>query len=156
MSGQILALFGVSLAAALGDYLIPESGHEGTRRFLRFLTALVVLVLLLRPFLSFLGGAEGFFQGEVPEIGESTEDFEGKLAEAVANRAAEQLEQGVAGWVAQEFGVREEHVSVSAFFTSKGEVHRVLVILSGAALLQDPDEIERRLFELLNCEVEVR
>ena len=60
MGTAILGLVGVSLAAALAELLLPGDEGKGTKRFLRILVSLAVLLLLLRPFLSLLGSAEGF------------------------------------------------------------------------------------------------
>ena len=47
MQESVLALFGVSLAAALSEMLLPGEEHKGTKRSMRMLTALSVLLLLL-------------------------------------------------------------------------------------------------------------
>lgn len=156
MSGAILALLGVSLAASLGELLLPGDEGKGTKRFLRILVSLAVLLLLLRPFLSFLGSAEGFFEGEVGAIGAPDTDYSEVLQDAVARRSKEELAAGLRDFLQQQFGIEREDAEVIVSLEKDGSLRRVSVILSGKALLTDPDEIEAAIVELLGCEVEVR
>ena len=50
----IFPLFCVVLAAAMAELLIPEEGGAGTKKVLRLLTALAVLLLILSPLTSLL------------------------------------------------------------------------------------------------------
>ena len=156
MSGSILALFGVSLAAALAELMLPGDGNKGTKRFLRILVSLAVLLLLLQPFLSFLGSAEGFFSGEVGEIGTGEADYEAVLQDAVARRSKAELEAGLYEVLEQHFEIEKEDARVTVALEKDGSLRRVSVILSGKALTVDPDEIEAAIVALLDCEVEVR
>lgn len=158
MSGALLALFGVVMAAAIGDLLIPGEEKGGTRQFLHFLTALSVLLLLLSPFCSLLQGADGFLQGEI-EWGEEEvqkSDFEKKLSEAVASRSAAQLREGLSALLQQRYGISPEHCEIAVVLDEEGELRRISVFLKGTALLQDPEAIEQDLLEKFSCEVEVR
>lgn len=158
MGAEILALFGVVLAAALADLLVPTEDGGGTRQFLHFLTAMVVLTLLLRPFLSALGGAEGFLQGDIgwSESEESEAQYEQIFEQAVANRSATELREGLFVMLRQEYGIAAEDCEIRVRLTESGELSEVSVFLSGTALLCDPEEIEGDLRERLGCKVEVR
>ena len=158
MSGAMLALFGVVLAAAIGDLLIPGEEKGGTRQFLHFLTALSVLLLLLSPFRSFLQSADGFLQGEIEWSEEEVKksDFEKKLSEAVANRSAAQLTQGLAALLEQQYGIARENQEIAVLLDEQGELRRISVFLKGAALLHDPEEIRQDLLKWFSCDVEVR
>lgn len=158
MSGAMLALFGVVLAAAIGDLLIPGEEKGGTRQFLHFLTALSVLLLLLSPFRSLLQSADGFLQGEIEWSEEEVKksDFEKKLSEAVANRSAAQLEQGLAALLEQQYGIARENQEIAVLLDEQGELRRISVFLKGAALLHDPEEIRQDLLKRFSCDVEVR
>ena len=158
MGGAILALFGVVLAAAIADLLIPGEERGGTRQLLHFLTALSVLLLLLSPFRSLLQNAEGFLQGEI-EWGEEEvqkSDFEKRLSEAVANRSAVQLREGLAELLQQKYGIASSDLEITVELSEQGELRRISVFLKGAALLQDPEEIRQDLLKLFSCDVEVR
>lgn len=158
MGGAILALFGVVLAAAIADLLIPGEERGGTRQLLHFLTALSVLLLLLSPFRSLLQNAEGFLQGEIEWSEEEVQksDFEKRLSEAVANRSAVQLREGLAELLQQKHGIASSDLEITVELSEQGELRRISVFLKGAALLQDPEEIRQDLLKLFSCDVEVR
>ena len=158
MGGAILALFGVVLAAAIADLLIPGEERGGTRQLLHFLTALSVLLLLLSPFRSLLQNAEGFLQGEIEWSEEEVQksDFEKRLSEAVANRSAVQLREGLAELLQQKYGIASSDLEITVELSEQGELRRISVFLKGAALLQDPEEIRQDLLKLFSCDVEVR
>ena len=157
MGGDILALFGVVLAAAVAELLIP-SQEGGTRQAMHLLTALVVLILLLRPFLSFLGSAEELWQGDISwtESGQDTEDFENILADAVAKRSAEELKKGLYVLLLEEYDVAAQDCEIRVALNDTGELVSISVFLSGKALARDPEVIERDLYERFACVVEVR
>lgn len=158
MGGAILALFGVVLAAAIADLLIPGEERGGTRQLLHFLTALSVLLLLLSPFRSLLQNAEGFLQGEIGWSEEEVQksDFEKRLSEAVANRSAVQLREGLTELLQQKYGIASSDLEITVELSEQGELRRISVFLKGAALLQDPEEIRQDLLKLFSCDVEVR
>lgn len=158
MGAGILALFGVVLAAALADHLVPSEDAKGTRQALHFLTALVVLTLLLRPFLAWLGNADDFLQGDVEwaEGEQSEADFEQLFSDAVASRSAAELRSGLYKLLEKEYGIAKEDCEIGVVLTESGELSRISIFLSGAALLQDPEEIEGDLRGRFDCAVEVR
>ena len=157
MGGDILALFGVVLAAAVADLLVP-SEEGGTRQAMHLLTALVVLILLLRPFLAFLGSAEDFWQGDVSfaETEQGKEDFEKMLSDAVSARSAEELKTGLGALLQTEYGVAPQDCEIRVELSDTGELARIAVFLSGKALTVDPRKIEQDLYERFFCVVEVR
>ena len=53
MGNTVLGLFGVCIAAALAELLLPGDEGRGTKTALRLLVSLAVLLLLLRPFLPY-------------------------------------------------------------------------------------------------------
>ena len=158
MRGEILALFGVVLAAVLAEYLIPGEQGGGARQALHFLTALVVLILLLRPFLGTLGEARAFFDGEIFVQTEQTDtqDFDRIFQAAVADRSAADLEEGLASLLWEEYSIAPECCEIRVSLGNEGELESIWVFLSGAALLQDPSEVEQDLEQRFSCAVEVR
>ncbi|MBR7181199.1 MAG: hypothetical protein IKD28_00245 [Clostridia bacterium] len=157
MSAGILGLFGVCVAAGMGEMLLPGDEKGGTRRFLRILVALALLLLLARPMLLLLGGGEGWLGGDWGADAEGGEqNFEEILGEAVAKRSAEDLCAGLHAFLESEFDIAAEDAEIAVSLEKGGELRRVAVYLSGKALLVDPDEIEQAIVRLLGCEVEVR
>lgn len=157
MGGSVLALFGVALAAAVADLLIPAR-EGGTRRTVHLLTSLVVLLLLLHPFLSFLGSAEALWQGDLSwaESEQSGVDYEKLLTDAVARRSAKELKEGLYALLRDEHDVAREDCELHVALDDTGELVQISVFLSGKALTKDPDEIERTLEQRFACIVEVR
>ena len=72
MANGILALFGVSLAAAIGEMLLPGAESAGSRRALRALVALTVLLLILRPVVGFISSEDAFLQGSIDGVRNDT------------------------------------------------------------------------------------
>ena len=156
MQGGILALFGVCLALGMGELLLPDGNGESTKRLLRFLSALVILVLILAPFAGFLKNHGALFERKIEFEEEDTTDYERIFTEAVTRQSGEDLKAGLCALLQKEYGVAPEHCSVSVFFTGSGELSRVLIFLSGPALTVDPARVENDLSARLGCTVEVR
>ena len=158
MGAGILALIGVTVASAMTELLLPEESKNGTRYFLHFLTALAVLLLLMQPLVPFLQNAQAFLEGDLSFIETETteETYRALLEEAVNNRSAEQLKEGLYDFLRESYSLRDGQCEVWVHLKDTGHLARVEVRLSGAGLLQDPQEIENALLELLECEVEVR
>ena len=157
MSAGLLGLIAVTLAAAITEIMMPGEAHKGTRHFLHFLTALTVLVLLLRPFLSLVDLSGGFLRGEVEWVEEeSAPDFWAQLEKAVAERSTVMLREGLQAYLSEKCDLSPEHYELRIQLTEGGALAHVSVRLRGAGLLRDPDKIDASLRELLKCEVEVR
>ena len=151
--GAILSLFGVCLAAAMAEMLLPGEGDRGVRGALRVLCSLAVLVLILRPVPGLLSSAEGIFG----EVGEETEaDFSQALTDAVSRQSAHELTEGLYALLERDFSLAREDCRVSVAQNEQGALTGVTVLLAGKGLLCDPDEIEAALSRLLDGEVEVR
>ncbi len=155
MQGTVLALFGAALAAGLADLLLP-SEKEGTAKLFRFLVSLVVLLLILTPFAGFLKNSEDIFSGELPFEEEQIEDFEQIFSQTVSAESKKEFEKGLYALLAREYGIPQENVTILVRFDAEGELACVSLFLSGGALTQNPDTLEKALSEKLGCTVEVR
>lgn len=156
MSEGVLALFGVTIAAAIGEILLPGGESSPVRRPFRFLCALLILSVILSPLVSFLSGAGEWYWGELAGDEATLLEYEAILEDAVARRSAEALREGIALFLEKEYGVPPESSTVLVFFAADGTLQRVSVYLSGMALTQSPTELEGALSAWLNCSVEVR
>lgn len=153
----MVGLFGVCVAAAIVELLLPGEGNGGTRALLRLLVVLTVLVLILLPLFSFLQDANpedvaGLFEEEEGELAY----YEDVFYSTVTNGSAADLSLGISGWLTREYGVSRENARVLVELDGEGALWRVSVYLSGEALLIDPQMIEDALEEKLLCEVTVR
>jgi|GEM_PF-1882916 len=158
MRGSIFALVAVTLAAAIIEVMMPGEENSGTRYFLRFLTALFVLMILLRPFLSLLGMGDDFLRGELEwtQSEHVESDFKAQFEQAIANRSAIQLKERLAVYLQNEFGLSQTSFELGVVLDASGELEQISVRLVGAGLLRDPAEIEAALMDLFDCTVEVR
>ncbi len=156
MTGTILSLFGVCLAAALGELLLPKTASAGTRKLLHFLTGLLVLVLILTPFLGFLQEHGSFLEGEIAWEEEPKQDFEQIFRDAIKAQSGEDLKEGLYALLATEYGIARKDCSIVILFSGEGDLMHVSVFLSGEALFQNPERLETALQKKLQCTVEVR
>lgn len=158
MGNTVLGLFGVGLAAGLAELLLPGEEGKGTKAALRLLVSLAVLLLLLRPFLSFFGTSPEFYFEEL--VGGSEEDttaqYEDIFARAVAAGSERDLREGIYSWLLAEYGIEKEDAYIKISFDEAGALARVEIYLSGSGLLQDPDVLAEALGAKLGCETEVR
>lgn len=150
-------LFGVCVAAAIVELLLPGEGHGGTKVLLRLLVVLTVLVLILSPLFSFLKSTNpedvtGLFE---EEAGNSSY-YEDIFYSTVASGSAADLSQGLSEWLMREYGISRENARVLVELDDEGALLRVSVYLSGEALLIDPQMIEDALEKKLLCDVTVR
>ena len=157
MSDRIIALVAVSLSAAILELLLPGEEERGTRLFLRFMTALVTLVLIASPILPWITESETILNGALDwEADDKQAELEAELQQAVSAQSAAQLESWCTALLSERHGLASEQVTVRAKLNASGELEAISVRLSGAGLLRDPNEIVATLLNYFDCEVEVR
>ncbi len=156
MQNEILSLFGVCIALGMCELLLPGEENGGTRRLLRFLASLAVLLLILTPFVGFLRQSEQLFTEEITLEEEDIAEFERVFEQAVQEQSGRDLEEGILSLLEKEYGIEAKNCTVLASFAPDGALARVSIVLSGTALLADPEEIELDLSKRLACTVEVR
>lgn len=147
----IFPLFCVVLAAAMAELLIPEEGGAGTKKVLRLLTALAVLLLILSPLTSLLKKETEL---PLPSAGE-TPDFEAVFAGAMDAAGKAEFEARLRAALAAKFGTGEECFALTVRYEEE-EPAEVFVVLSGKGLTIDPREAETYLTELLRLPAQVR
>lgn len=156
MQKEILALFGVCFAAAVGELLLPATAQLGTRKALRLLTSLLVLLLILTPFLRVLRNQDALFGGEIDIEEPSAKEFETIFENAMQSQSETDLKNGLLSLLQKEYGIKESDCQIFVYFKEGGELQSVSLFLSGDAIKKDPLAIERDLSARLGCEVEVR
>ncbi len=156
MRQEIFTLFCVCLASAIGEILLPENAKSGTKKAFRFLSCLVVLLLVLTPFLRILDESSSFFKGEIEWVQEDTTPYEDILQHAVITQSEKELREGLHLILQREYGIHENDCRIVITFDESGALLHVSLFLSGNALTKNPSVIERDLTQRLNCSVEVR
>ena len=156
MRQEVFTLFCVCLANAIGEILLPETTKSGTKKAFRFLTCLVVLLLVLTPFLRILGESHSFFEGEIAWEQEDTAPYEDILQNAVIAQSEKELREGLLLILKSDYGIHENDCHIVITFDEDGALLHVSLFLSGNALTKNPSTIEQDLAERLRCSVEVR
>ncbi len=156
MQKELFALFCVCLAACIGEILLPEGTKGGTKKVFRFLTALVVLLLILTPFLRLLGDHSSLLEGEIEWEQEEIENYESIFENAIKKQSETDLVEGIYALLSQNYGIKSEHCEIVVNFDTDGSLRRVSLFLSGTALIQNPKTLENDLAQRLSCIVEVR
>ena len=158
MSGTVIALVAISLTSALSELLLPNEDERGTRTALRFMTAIVTLLLIAAPLLPQLGSAKEFLHGEIAWTEDEAHraELEAQLQQALSAQGAKELEAWCQALLAERHGLSEQQATVRAVTNASGELTVIAVRLSGAGLLKDPREIARTLSDYFDCEIEVR
>ena len=155
MSSVILSLFGICLLAGVCEILLPSEANAA-RRALRTLTALIVLLLILTPFVHFLQNSEGLSFEDLSKEEGVQEDFDEVFKQTLAAQCEQDLEAGVVQLLQAEFGIAPTDCSVDAHLNAEGDIAYIRIRLTGKALLLDPTLIQSALAARLDTLVEVR
>jgi hypothetical protein len=157
MGNTVLGLFGVCIAAALSELLLPSDEGQGTKAVLRVLVSLAVLLLLIRPVLPYLRIAPNLALEElVGESEDTTAHYQEIFERAVRLQSEGDLKAGLLALLDEEYGIAEDEAYIKVYFEDTGALVRVEIYLSGKALLQDPDVLAADISARLGCETEVR
>jgi hypothetical protein len=152
----LLHLFTLLLATALLSLLWGKETERGPRGALRNATALVVLLLMLRPLSSLVKWEP---TGEFPfgENAASLEEHYRLIFEAaLANRGEADLINGLHDLLYATYGIEVKDAVISVRFGTEDTLEFIRVTLGGRALLQDPRLIQADLENRFQCTVEVR
>lgn len=157
MNQTIAALSLVGICAALCELLLPQGQAQGTKRALRVLVSLAVLLIILRPFLGFLRSDATLDLGvmSAPEAAER-EAYEEIFESTVAVHMEADFKAQLIALLEEEYGIAAHDVAVHLSFDAVGELCQISIYLSGAALLQDPHALAAALTARLGYQTEVR
>ena len=155
MQGTVLALFGASLAAGVAELLLPHE-NGGTAKLFRFLISLVILLLILTPFLSFLQQSDELLSGEIAFEESVQTNYEQLFSDTVNAQGKAEFEEGLYTLLEREHGIPRKNVTLLVRFDADGSLGSISVFLAGSSILKDPDALERALSQKLGCTVEVR
>ena len=157
MTATVLGLFGVCLAAALAEILLPGEEGRGTKTALRALTALAVLLLISRPILPYFQKSFDFsLEMLLGDADIQTEQYEAVFENALRAGGEQELNRALLALLEEEYGIGQEDAHVKVYFDETGAPTHAKITLSGMALLVDPDEIAADVSARLDCETEVR
>ena len=157
MQSMIASLSLIGIGAALCEQLLPEGRGEGTKRALRLLLSLVVILVVSRPVVAFLRTDASLdlgavFNTETADTGVYEEIFE----DTVNAQSAADFKAGLAMLLEQEYGIPHASCEIFVYYDAAGMPTQIKIYLSGAALLQDPHALSCALTSRLGCNTEVR
>lgn len=153
MKEYLLILLGVSLLSGIVSILAPDGK---LKRYIRLLTGLVVLCVLIRPALSLLKSAgDGIFDtgeaGREESVSAYDDIYNNNLKEAGEREVAKRLKDKII----KEFDVGEESIDVKAEFVSENDRYRVSTVwltIRKGAVSTDPRKLVEYVENLLDCQ----
>ncbi len=155
MGEYVLSVVGAAFCVGLLEELLPS--ELGSKVYLRLLTGLCLLAIMIAPVGRFLEGMYDLF-GELSFVEEEQEnEYERILRENIGETVKEQLCEAVKRDLKEKFGVKNERTQVGVQLSGDGalSVARLIITLKGSDILKNPYEIEEYFENLLNCECRV-
>ena len=156
MQATLLGLFGVLLFASLLCLLRLRAQAGGPWGAFAPLTALVVLLLMLRPLTAFLKSDLVPMPDGVRDEAQLEEHYRELLENALTTQGENDLKSGVHTLLEERFGIQVKDAQIRVEYNGDGGISALRVTLRGAALLQDPRRVKSELENILKCTVEVR
>lgn len=157
MGEYMIGVAGAALCVGVLEEILPDS--YGSKAYVRLLTALCLLLLILAPVGRVLRALPEAFEslsGELEEEGEAA-PYEEILKQELAQTVQNEISEAVKRELATRFGVNGSKTDVGVLL-SGGEsftVSRLVITLRGVDILKDPYEIEAYFSRLLSCECAV-
>ena len=155
MQSYFLALISTAFLAALVGLLAPGGGLA---KYIKLLTSLLLLCVLLSPIQDAIPALQAFLNGEweLPELDLPNEDsYKEELNQALEGASTLYFTQMLTQTLQAEFAIDAEDLRCDVRWSTENEAlrpTRVTVILSGRAIWKDPEAIERFVKELLECD----
>lgn len=152
MGEYILGVVGVAFCVGLLEELLP--GEYGSKAYVRLLTGLCLLAVMIAPVGRFLRALPDIF-ADLSAFEEAEENpYEQILSESLGEAVRERLVRAVKEDLAERFGVTSERTDVGIMLDDEGTlaVSRLVITLRGSDILKNPYEIEEHFGRLLSCE----
>ena len=150
----------VILAALFGgvcEEVLPE--NSSVRPYMKLVTGICVLAVLVLPLKDFLIGLGSFFtsvelESFFPDEGD-LHPYESVFEESLSRFSVAEAEDALAELLIERFQMQEGSCRAEIRIGEAGEVTHVLVCLSGFSMLKDPREVGAFVSELLSCPCDV-
>lgn len=153
----ILSIFATALLITVVDILAPVGSGGGLSKYLKFVSSLVLVCLLISPTVSLAERLLEFANGdwELDIEGDVKGHYSSELQDALDNASKEYFEGMLTKTLCEEFAIAEDDLRVRVEWIGDGEnLHpkKVTVILSGKAIWKNPAKIEEYVSSLLDCD----
>ena len=155
MQSYLLTLISTALLVALVGLLAPKGGLS---KYIKLLTSLLLLCVLLSPIQKAIPALQAFLNGEweLPALDLPNEDsYKEELDRALEEASTLYFTQMLTQTLQAEFSIDAGDLRCIVQWSAEQEAlrpKRVTVILSGRAIWKDPEAIERFVKELLDCD----
>ena len=158
IKSYLLTVIGASLLAALISILAPKGKGDGLSKHMRLLTSLFLICVMISPIKGLAETLTGWIGGEITfpwEENEDEENYREQMEGALQSASKEYFTNQLTETVKAYFSMEDGSVRCQIKWESSQEnlrPARVTVILSGASIWKNPEEIEAFVHELLHCE----
>ena len=153
----ILSIFATALLITVVDILAPTGNGGGLSKYLKLVTSLVFVCILISPTVSLAQRLGDFANGnwEFEIEGDVEDHYSAELQNALDNASKEYFEGMLKQTLCKEFDIAEDDLRVRVEWDGEGEKIRpqkVTLLLSGKAIWKDPAKMERFVSSLLDCD----
>ena len=153
----MLSIFATALLITLVDILAPSGSGGGLSKYLKLVTSLVFVCILIAPTVSLAQHLKDFADGnwELETEGDVEDHYSAELQDALDNASKDYFEGMLKQTLCKEFDIAEDDLRVRVEWDGKGQELRpqkVTVILSGKAIWKNPAKIEGYVSSLLGCD----
>ena len=152
----MLSIFATALLITVVDILAPTNNGGGLSKYLKLVTSLVFVCILISPTVSLAQHLRDFANGnwEFEIEGDVEDHYFAELQDALDNASKDYFEGMLKQTLCKEFDIAEDDLRVRVDWDGLGEELRpqkVTVILSGKAIWKNPAKIEGYVSSLLGC-----
>lgn len=152
MKQTLITVAAGALLATITNLLTPPGEKGGLARFMRLLTSLVLLCLLLSPLSEAAKSLEQLLQADFLFWEDRQEEYDGQMQELLDSASKDYVTQMLTKQLEERFLIASGQVEVRLAWEADGsKPSRATVILKDAAIWKNPRELQAFVEELLGC-----
>ena len=154
MGQYVYGIIGAAAVIGILESILPKGGR--TRQYIRMITALCLLCIVIKPVGSFLETLPSLLQDGMESLGEglaARDEYEAILEGQIEGVVRDELCAAICDELSDHFSIRNCEVGASLVRTDGAlSVGRVVITLLGKDIFKNPYEIEKYFGDLLDCE----
>jgi hypothetical protein len=166
MTEYVFSIVLFSIASGIVLILVPEGTRQGLKKHLKLITSLCLICILISPMAKLMETISSFDGGDINGIfGTDTEgELYDKYNEIYQNYLdggyGENIGEAVKEALYKRFGIAKENARVLTEFSDKNgdgvrEPRKITIVLSGSAIVKEPDSIKKFVSEVFECDTAV-
>ena len=150
-----MGIIGAAAVIGIMEGILPQNGK--TKQYMRLITGLCLLCLVIKPLGSVLEALPTLFAQATEDLAESENaaraEYERILDGEIADTVRDTLRDALKSELVTRFGVKNCEVGLSlARVQGELRVSRAVITLMGADIFKDPYVIENYFSDLLECQ----